>query len=91
LPRPSVAPVNSKPEPGTSLVLPSGMVRSDWDGILRAHRDWKHEVKANGSGWKAHNPATGLTASFDRRGVEVRAGGEQPGPGGSIWASYGVG
>ncbi|MEY3284431.1 MAG: hypothetical protein RIR86_2444, partial [Acidobacteriota bacterium] len=66
------------------------MVRSDWDGILRAHREWKHEVKASGSGWKAHNPATGLTASFDRRRVEVHAEG-------AAWTwglelvSYGVG
>ncbi|MEY4167437.1 MAG: hypothetical protein RIR52_1261, partial [Acidobacteriota bacterium] len=90
MPQPSAPPDRSSPEAGTSAKLPSGMVRSDWDGILSAHREWKHEVRAEGRGWKAHNPATGLTASFDRRGVEVQAEG-------AAWTwgldlvSYGVG
>jgi hypothetical protein len=81
----------SSPQQSSLLpTLPSGMVRSDWDGILLAHEEWKHEVRASGSGWKAHNTATGLTADFDRRGLEVR-----PESGSWSWGleltSYGIG
>lgn len=33
---------------------------------------WKHAIRADGEGWWAHNPETGLTARFDQRGVEIQ-------------------
>jgi hypothetical protein len=51
------------------------------EGILQAHEDWKHSIRADGDGWRTHNPETGLTARFDRRGVEV----QPEGPQGADW------
>ena len=77
-------------ETGTSEKLPSGVTRSDWSSILRAHQEWKHEVRANGKGWKVHNPGTNLTADFDGRGVRVQAAGADWSWGLDL-ASYGIG
>jgi hypothetical protein len=62
---------------GSSERLPSGVSQSDWGGILQAHEEWKHSIRADGDGWRTHNPETGLTARFDRRGIEVQPEGPQ--------------
>ena len=54
---------------GSAKNLPSRLERSDWNSILEAHEAWKQEVRAAGEGWSAHNAETGLTATFDRRGI----------------------
>ena len=75
---------------GSAENLPAGLERSDWNSILDAHQAWKYEVRATKDGWRAHNEETGLTATFDRRGMEVR-------PQSADWswglelASYGAG
>ena len=73
--------------------LPAGMERSDWQGILAAHDEWKHAIREAPElkrGWKAANPGTGLRATFDARGARVR-----PASGDWDWGleltSYGIG
>ena len=78
---------------GTAEKLPTGMERSDWTSIRAAHEEWKHTIRAiseRESGWQAENPVTGLHASFDERGAEVRPEAGQWGWGLEL-VSYGVG
>jgi hypothetical protein len=75
---------------GSSDKLPSGVTSSDWSSILRAHREWKHEVRTEGKGWRVHNPETDLNASFDGRGVDVHSAGADWSWGLDL-ISYGIG
>ena len=78
---------------GTAERLPAGMERSDWENIRGAHEEWKHTIRAMSerhSGWRAENPGTGLHATFDERGAEVRPEVGQWGWGLEL-VSYGVG
>jgi hypothetical protein len=67
--------------------------RSDWQGILAAHEEWRHAIQPAEKAphrWEAANTGTGLRASFDTRGGEV-----SPESGDWQWGlellSYGVG
>ena len=57
---------------GSPEKLPNGLKRSDWNSIIKAHQAWKHSIKEDGKVWRAHNPGSGLTATFDGRGFDVR-------------------
>ena len=52
--------------------LPSGLEHSDWNGILEAHQACMHSIKADRQIWRTHTHRTGLTATFDGSGFEVR-------------------
>jgi uncharacterized protein (TIGR03437 family) len=69
---------------------PDGLTPVQWRGIRAAHEAWRREVRPTANGWEARNREAGLTASFDRRGLEVSAR-----AGGWSWGleleSYGVG
>ena len=41
-PRPSSPPEQSRT--GSAENLPAGVERSDWQGILAAHEEWKHAI-----------------------------------------------
>ncbi|NDD65263.1 MAG: hypothetical protein EBZ36_15005, partial [Acidobacteria bacterium] len=67
-----------------------GLAAGNGDECRLALEEWRRAVRADGKGWRADNPGTGLSATFDRRGMEVR-------PEGDDWRwglellSYGVG
>ena len=96
--RPMESPLASPSSPtrtGIAERLPAGMERSDWQGILAAHQEWRLGIRPETtqegqSAWKSFNPGTGLWASFTERGGEVR-----PESGDWHWGleltSYGVG
>lgn len=56
-----------------SKAAPKGLTPTQWVGIREAHEAWKRRVMPDGKGWKATNAGHGLSASFDRRGFEVKA------------------
>jgi hypothetical protein len=83
----------SQPRTGTAEKLPVGLERTDWQGILAAHEEWKHAIEAapdRQTGWRAVSAGVGLQATFAERGAEVRMEG-----GDWRWGlelvSYGVG
>ena len=75
--RPSPGPANppDQSRTGSANNLPTGVEPSDWEGILAAHEEWKHAIRQAKEGrprWEGLNPWTGLRATFDARGGEMR-------------------
>ncbi|NBO65246.1 MAG: hypothetical protein EBU88_10465 [Acidobacteria bacterium] len=70
----------SQPGPQRRRSCPQGVARSDWQGILVAHEEWKHTIREapdGAQGWQAENTGSGLRATFDGHGGVVRpAGGD---------------
>ncbi|NBO63883.1 MAG: hypothetical protein EBU88_03335, partial [Acidobacteria bacterium] len=86
----------SQSQPGAFSTQSDGqgslVVRADGDECQRRLQDWEREIRADGRGWRAENRKTGLTATFDRRGMEVRpATPDQDWRWGLELVSYGVG
>lgn len=55
--------------------LPQGINKvtsADWEAINKVHNEWKHRVRKDKTGWTIDNHGTGLVATFDKRGVEVK-------------------